>query len=122
MRRVLLPALAAVLIAPIGGVAVAQDAPAAEKAQPTEAELRRGAIILRAFDTVISSDEADDALKAQLFTCIYNNSVSEIGAAAGQVLAANEKMDPADPQQVYAAAAVACGVKPTVAPDAVQGR
>ncbi|WP_126172678.1 hypothetical protein [Altericroceibacterium xinjiangense] len=110
--RFFTPFAAALLLLPIGGTAVAQDTAAPAAAEPTDADLRRGAIILRSFETVIAAEEADNALKSTLFACLYNNSLGEISNAARKIIAANESLSEDNAQQVYAAAAVACGVKP----------
>lgn len=105
---------AALLLVPFSGLA-AQDA---GSQKPSEDEVRRAGIILQAFQTVVNSEEADPALKRRLFSCLYSNSLDEIGVAAGKVLAANEQLDASDPKNVYGAAAVACGVTPAGSPDA----
>jgi len=91
----------------------------ASKLTPEQLEnYRRGVTVIRAFTAAFTSDKVDTAVKGRLISCLYNNKLSVISAAAGQALASDPALDSAKPADIYRAAAGACGItfKP-VAPE-----
>ena len=101
-------------------VTASDEATDASKLTPEQLEnYRRGVIVIRAFTSAFTADEVSTAVKGRLISCLYNNKLSTISAAAGQVLANSPALDAEKPGDVYRAAAGVCGVvfkKP--APDA----
>ncbi|OJY67078.1 MAG: hypothetical protein BGP16_17915 [Sphingobium sp. 66-54] len=113
MRRALPPlmlALAGLLLAPAAANAQAGKAPA-----PTKAEVERAASNLRVFMAALQSDKVPEVAKSALFACIYSNSFSKISAGTDKLLT-EKKADRTDPNQVVAAMAAVCGVRPGEAP------
>lgn len=113
MRKTLSIAAAALLLAPIPSAVMAQDGggQAAEELTPEQAaNVRRAARILRVFTIAIQSDDVQQAVKGKLISCMYNNTLSTISTATGQVLANNPNLDVSRPGDFYRASAGVCGV------------
>lgn len=123
MRKFLAVAsVIAALAAPLGAHAADQKkgtkpaAPAAGAAAETApADVKRGVIILRSFVAALNSDKVDQARKGRYIACLYNNPVKNISAAAGKVIAANDKLDDDNPTHVFTAASAVCKALPTEA-------
>jgi len=113
MRRALPPlmlALAGLALAPAAANAQAGKAPA-----PTRAEIDRAASNLRIFMAALQSDKVPEVVKSALFACIYSNNFSQISVGTDKAIA-EKKADRNDPNQVVAAMAAVCGVRPGEAP------
>jgi len=115
MRRVLSPlplALAGMALALAPGQASAQ---AAKAPTATKAEIDRAASNLRIFMAALQSDKIPEVVKSALFSCIYSNSFNKISSGTDKALT-ERKADKSDPNQVVAAMAAVCGVRPGDAP------
>ncbi|RKF23207.1 hypothetical protein D6851_01615 [Altericroceibacterium spongiae] len=125
----LLPAsLALAMLSMSAAPALAQDegaqAGAGDTAQPGDSpeDVRRGAVILRAFNQVLNSEDTPQEVRAQLLSCLYNNSLRNVSVAAGKVVAEQEQLADDNPQHVFIAASAVCGVQPAQEGEADESR
>jgi len=122
MRKILIAAvLAAAVAVPLAAqttttpAAPAAAAPAQQQIGNTPEDRARGGLIFRVFSIALNSDKVQPGVKARLSSCLYNTPMRNISVATGNVFAKNDKLDPKNPQHVYAVAARLCGVKPDAA-------
>lgn len=120
MRIAKISAAVAALAAPLALHAAepAKPAPAApasvaEKPMTPEqqkANYTRGVKIMSLFSAALQNKEVPEDQKGYLFSCIYNNKLSNVSFATGEVLAKNPKLDANDAKVIYQVAATVCGV------------
>ncbi|HSG34671.1 MAG TPA: hypothetical protein VLA37_09055 [Sphingomonadaceae bacterium] len=83
----------------------------AAQASPEEVEnLQRAVRIMRAFSAAWTSDSVQDAVKGRLVSCFYNNTLSQIAKATGEVFANSPNLDYESGEDLYRAAAGVCGI------------
>ena len=93
----------------------AEKAPKEKEAAPAEmtpeqiANIKRAGEILRAFTVAMQAKEVQEPVKGRLLACLYNNKLSTISAAAGDVIKENQLSED-KPGDVYRAAAGVCGI------------
>lgn len=75
------------------------------------ANLRLAASILRAFTLAFQSEDVQQPVKGVLLTCLYNNPLSALSVASGQVFANNPGLQANNLADVYRVAAGVCGVE-----------
>lgn len=81
----------------------------------TQADVRRGVVILRSFVNALNSDKIDQTRKGRYIACLYNNPVRRISVAAGKIIAGNDKLEDTNPSHVFTAASAVCRALPTQA-------
>jgi|GEM_PF-1248663 len=108
---VLAPAASAAETGASNGAPPAAAAAASGSLTPEQqVNIKRAAQILRAFTIAFQGENVQVPVKGQLLTCLYNNKLSTISTAAGEVLANNPSLDADSMADVYRAAAAVCGV------------
>lgn len=126
MRILKISAVVAALAAPLAIHAAEPAKPTTKPASPVEkqptleeqkANFTRGVKIMSLFSAALQNKDVPEDQKGIIFSCVYNNKLSNISVATGEVLAKNPKLDANDPKVVYQVAATICGVNkaPSVA-------
>ncbi|OCC24781.1 hypothetical protein MB02_04735 [Croceicoccus estronivorus] len=112
MRKTILLAAAIAAVAAPSAVLAADKKADDAKVVPgnTAEDIQRGVVIVRSFVGALNSDQVTKEQKGALIACLYNNPVRKISLAAGKVLSENEKLDPKNPNHIYAASAAVCGM------------
>jgi len=114
MRTLVLPAIAALLAIASGTAGFAQGDPPkpADATIPPEeiANIQRASRIFEIFNEAFHSKQVDPPVKAVLLSCVYNNKMSTISAAAKKLFDENPALNASDGTTLYRVAASACGV------------
>jgi hypothetical protein len=99
-------------------------APAAANAEEggSQEDIERGVVIIRSFNGALASEQLSKEQKGAMIACLYNNPVRKISVATGKVLGENPKLDPKNPNHIYAAAAAVCAVPKGEAPAAAPAK